>query len=374
MEVKTQKVPKKALLFNEQSDGVLSFSAKEEGEGQKLTMLGYSGALMDHWWWGKVAVDVKGVKFGRKPYPILEDHMTEKKIGVAFSAETKDNKIFFPEIKPLKNQYAEEVLNNMEAGFPYQASISIKPSKIEQIKEGSSAEVNGFTVKGPAVIFRESLFRESSVCTFGVDNNTETKAFSEREEDLVEFSYSIVGEENIETEEKIMDLKELKEKHPNLVFSIEKEVMDAKDVELSAKDEELSVKNTEIETLKTEITSLSDQLKEKDEQLQEFNRKEVLRKEQDMKASADHIMSEMLNASALPARLHDKIKAFVNYSDFVKEEALDEAAFKAKVEGEIKEWEETFAETTPVKGTGRKTSVDNSEDEDVDRLFNSVQG
>jgi hypothetical protein len=44
------------------------------------------------------------------------------------------------------------------------------------------------------------------------------------------------------------------------------------------------------------------------------------------------------------------------------------------VEGEIKEWEETFAETTSVKGAGRKTSVDNSEDDDVDRLFKSVQG
>ncbi len=369
MTMRTQKVPKKALLFNEQTDGVLSFSQKEGEEEKKLSMLGYSGALMDHWWWGKVAVDVSGVKFGRKPYPILEDHMTEKKIGVAFNVQTDDNKIFFPEIKTLKNKFSEEVLGNMEAGFPYQASISIKPTKIEEVKEGAKAEVNGMKVKGPAMIFRESLFREASLCVFGVDSNTDTKAFSEREEDLVEFSYSVVGEEDIpnnEGEEPIMDLKELKEKHPNLVFSIEKEIADAKNLELSAKD-------TEIETLKTEITSLSENVKEKDSAIQEFTKKETLRKEQDLKASADAITSEMLNASALPDRLHDKIRAFVNYSDFVKEEVLDEAAFKSKIEAEIKEWEETFSETSPVKGSGKKVDNSDNSDDDVDRLFKSVQ-
>lgn len=366
---KTKKVPKAALTFNEQTDGVVSFT-QQEGEERKLSMLGYSGSVMDHWYWGKVAVDISGVKFGRKPYPILEDHMTEKKIGIAFDVDTSNNQINFHEIKPLKNKFAEEVISNMDAGFPYQASISIKPTKLEELKEDSSAEVNGYTMKGPGIIFRESLFRESSCCTFGVDNKTNTKAFSEREEDLVEFSYSVVGEETItnETEEPIMDLKELKEKHPNLVFSIEKEVKDQMDIELSAK-------VTEIDTLKTEITSLSEKIKEKDTAIQEFERKDLQRIEQDLKASADSITKELLNASIIPARLHDKVGKFVNYSDYVKESVLDEAAFKEAVDKEIKEWEATFSEEGVVKGAGKR--VDNSqndEDADVERLFKSVQG
>ena len=368
MLTKTQKVPKNALVFNEQADGVLSFS-QNEGEEKKLAMLGYSGALMDHWWWGKVAVDVSGVKFGRKPYPILEDHMTEKKIGVAFSVDSSNNQINFPEIKPLKNKFSEEVLSNMEAGFPYQASISIKPTKIEEVTDGASADVNGYTVKGPAVIFRESTFRESSVCVFGVDNKTNTKAFSEREEDLLELSYSVVGEEIINTpqkEENIMDLKELKEKYPNLVFSLEQEVAEKYATDLAQKDGEISVLNGS-------ITSLTEEIKGLEGKVQEFTKKEEQRKEHDLKVSADATTSEMLNASALPARLHEKIKQFVNYSDFVKDGALDEAAFKAKIESEIKEWEETFSENPVLKGSGKKV-VDNSEDDDVERLFKSVQG
>ena len=369
MTIRTQKVPKKALLFNEPIDGVLSFSQKEGEEGKKLSMLGYSGALMDHWWWGKVAVDVEGVKFGRKPYPILEDHLTEKKIGVAFSVDTSNHQINFPEIKPLNNKFSDEVLGNMEAGFPYQASISIKPTRIEEVKEGASTEVNGMKIKGPAMIFRESLFRESSVCTFGVDSSTNTKAFSEREEDLVELSYSVEGEEviNNEMEESIMDLKELKEKYPNLVFSLEQEVSEKYKTDLSEKD-------GEIQKLNDSIASLSEESKEKDAKIAEFSKKETLRKEQDLKASADSITSETLNASALPIRLHEKVKAFVNYSEFVKEDTLDEAAFKQKLEAEIKEWEETFSEASPVKGAGKKPSVDNTEDDDVERLFKSVQG
>lgn len=371
MTIKTQKVPKKALLFNDPVDGVLSFSQKEGEEGKKLSMLGYSGALMDHWWWGKVAVDVEGVKFGRKPYPILEEHMTEKKIGVAFSVDTSNHQINFPEIKPMSNEFAEEVLSNMEAGFPYQASISIKPSKIEELKEGTTAKVNGFTVKGPAVIFRESLFRESSVCTFGVDSNTQTKAFSDKEEDLIELSYSVEGEEvvNNTMEEDVMDLKELKEKYPNLVFSLEQEVTEKHQVELTDKD-------TQIDGLNQTITSLTEEKKGLDEKIQGFEKKEALRVEQDLKASAASLASEMLNASALPQRVHPKIQQFVNYSDFVKDSVLDEAAFKARIETEIKEWEETFSES-PIKGAGNTQQTDNSEqqeEDDVDRMFKSVQG
>ena len=152
----------------------------EEGDIRKASMLGYSGKPMEHPWFGQIIVDVAGIDFRHPRIPILEDHDSKKKIGFSDKVDLKDNQVYFDEITVLDNPIADEFYKNAKKGFPYQASISIYPKKIEELTdEKASTEVNGYKVKGPGIIFRESVFRESSVTTFGMDHRTNSKTYNE---------------------------------------------------------------------------------------------------------------------------------------------------------------------------------------------------
>lgn len=172
----TVKVPEKALQFSDNLD--IEF---DDSDNQKAKMLGYSGKPMSHPLFGDLVVDVSGINFIYDRIPILEDHDDEKKIGFSSEPSTEENKVYFDDITLLDNYFAKEFQKNSKKGFPYQASISFYPKKLEDVREGAEAEVNGFKIKGPALIFRESDFRESSVVTFGMDHRTSSVAQSNKD-------------------------------------------------------------------------------------------------------------------------------------------------------------------------------------------------
>ena len=82
---KTVKLTRGAMqLVDENCFAAVRFT---DGDGEKkpqLDMLAYSGGIIKgHWYWGDLAIDLSGMSFPKKKFPILEDHMTDKKIGFA---------------------------------------------------------------------------------------------------------------------------------------------------------------------------------------------------------------------------------------------------------------------------------------------------
>ena len=57
-------------------------------------------------------------------------------------------------------------------GTEFEASVRIEPAKVELLKKGQEAKVNGQDVKGPIHIFRKNLVSEVSFVLFGADKNT----------------------------------------------------------------------------------------------------------------------------------------------------------------------------------------------------------
>jgi hypothetical protein len=68
----------------------------------------------------------------------------------------------------------------MKEGVPYQASINFGGDgiKIEQVQEGASVQVNGYTLAGPACVIREWPLRGVAICPYGADENTDASSFS----------------------------------------------------------------------------------------------------------------------------------------------------------------------------------------------------
>ena len=193
------RIPEKAFIFDEQDDGNRINLTKSE-DSPIMEMEAYSGGIIrNHFIWDKLAIDVSGIRFGKPPYPILEQHDSDRKIGVANKKpDISDNKVKFSGIQVLNNEDAQEFYNNSKEGFPYQASVKIIGSKLEELAEGEKAEVNGYTLEGPGVIFRESQFKEASVCVFGADPKTSAQAFDEDNDNMYEVE--LVGGEEEEHE------------------------------------------------------------------------------------------------------------------------------------------------------------------------------
>jgi len=366
-------IPRGAMRFVE--TGPDCFAVVEqlaEDKPPKLKMVGYSGGLIKgHWYWGDLAIDLKGIEFPLSKYPVLEDHNTDLKIAFTGKPDVSNGKLELnPETsKFLDTEASRQFQKNSLAGFPYQSSIYARPSVVERLSDGEKAEVNGMTVRGPASIWRKAAFKECSACVFGWDGKTQASAFSKTEMEEVDIEYldkggesSLLSEEGKQTilktinqgkEEKLMDVKELREKHPDLVVQLTEEVTNSVTETVTA-----LVTTQLTEGFNAEKTALEAKLAAKDQtidgqgtRLAQLEKNDTIRGANERQTLADRIWESKLSESALDAGMHEKIRAMITHTKFVKDDVLDETAFAEAVDAEIKDWEGRMKGSS-IQGTG----------------------
>jgi hypothetical protein len=331
----TQKIPKGALRFVEPGcHAYLEFADDGKGEQKpsRINMVGYSGGVIkDHWWWGNLSIDLAGMEFSQKRYPILENHNDSLKIAHMSKPEIKDGKLMAPEdTQFVDTPAAQEFIKLSKDGFPYQSSISAKPTVVERVEEGAFSEVNGYKFKGPGSIWRKSTFREMSVCVFGWDSKTSASAFSHDVTEDVEYTEERVSLSDQKTNEgeevkEVMDLKELREKHPNLFTEI---------IELG-KQGAVDALSTSIKSLTDSVAAMATSLKKVEEDNQKLSQE---LKDKELTNEVDLICSEKLSSSNIPKSLHKKVRDLVPHSKFMKDGVLDREAFGKALDSEIVFW------------------------------------
>lgn len=204
-----------ACTFNLRELSVVEFADPETKN--RFSIIGYSGDIIPkHWCWGNFAIDLSGLKFAKKKTPVLYRHDRDSRLGFA------DEQIIDKNVRVtglfLKNDGAQGIRNDMIEGFPFEASLFVPPSKVEQISEGASAEVNGKTLHGPGAIFREAVVKEVSLLTFGADGKTSAKVFAESDEENIEYETFKLGDNDMDqNENKVPETVEaFKELYPKL--------------------------------------------------------------------------------------------------------------------------------------------------------------
>ena len=144
-----------------------------------IRMLARTNQPLDHWYWGRIVHDMEGMKFHKDSIVVDYCHDEDKIIGYLDSHGTSDSGFTCEgALVRIPGGKAEEVIVNGANGVPYEASIYWDPDSgviVEQIGEGMSSEVNGFTFHGPGVIIRECKLRAVAVCPHGYDMNAETQ-------------------------------------------------------------------------------------------------------------------------------------------------------------------------------------------------------
>jgi len=148
-----------------------------------------------------------------------------------------------------------------------------------------------------------------------------------------------------------MDLKELKEKHPDLVEQLKLETLEEAQEQFKKQESEWEEKFSKMEE---NMNKLSDRLAVSDKEI-------TLSREEANQEKADRIYAEMLSESRVADRFYEKVKNMVRFTKFVEKgtNKLDVDKFKEALAAEIKDWEDSGA-TTDVLGMG--TSSRDEED------------
>lgn len=395
MAIKTKKVPRASLRLL--SGGANAYAMKDEDGKPKLQMTVYSGKIIpNHWYWGNLSIDLQGGVFDKTKYPVLEDHLTSKKIAFTGKPIIEDDIQLNPEkTEFVDTEVSAEFQRLSSQGFPYQASIYATPLAIEWVKSGVSVDVNGYKLKGPGAIWRKWRFNEASVCVFGADSKTSSKAFSNQ--DLAEIQMSEEGSReevmlsrdgvdgdldtfnNKKEVSKKMDMtvEKFKEEYPEIYQEILKMAEKGK-----TSDKDFSELSATVADLTEKVKKLSEENENVQKENVSLKKEVVVFKEKAMKSDAEKKFDEILAEKEVPERFHSKIKSMVSYNKFVdsETETLDMEKFTEAVKSEVDSWSELF--TDIVKGVGTlNRSTDDSEaknkkeqEEEDNKLSDSLLG
>lgn len=377
------KVPKGALRLVEHGQAVCVFAEEDElGKKKKpqMKMQAYTGGVIKgHWYWGNLSIDLDGMTFSGKKFPILENHMTDRKIAFTGRPLVEDNAL---NINPnttkfVDTEYSTEFQKLSAEGFPYQASIYAKPLVIQRLAEKEVADVNGYQFKGPGTIWRKCEFKEASVCVFGWDSKTSSSAFSREEtEDIDMVDYMDKNTQLADTDDGViddisnnstpeggensMDLNTLKKDHPEVAAQLTEEVTQSVTAELTVKF------NQERDGFQATIETQTDRIAQ-------LEKNDAIRSERELAFQAETIFDSQLAQSDVSPHLFDKVKAMVKHSKFVIDGILDIAKFTEAVDAEISDWEGRGA-TQKVMGAGfARRQVDDNNGADDQQLAEENQ-
>jgi len=163
----------------------------------KFRMIANSGAVIAHPYWGNFAIDLDGLKIGRKRKPALRDHDSQRIVGWTHSIEIGEEGLVAEGTFTESTADGREVLDMLRDGFPWQASVFVPPKRIEKVADGETVSVNGHTLEGPGHVFRESSLREVTFTALGADENTDAAQLSS---DTMTIKASVFSVSPVETE------------------------------------------------------------------------------------------------------------------------------------------------------------------------------
>jgi hypothetical protein len=153
----------------------VQISAAAEGESANkpatFSSTFYTGGPLNIAGWDMpVVVDLAGLEVSNVLVANL-DHDQTKRVG-NFDV-VNDGKSLVANGKATAATAArDEVVNSARAGYQWQSSLEVAPSKVEELKKGQTATVNGQEITGPAYITRKGTLKGFGFVSHGADDNT----------------------------------------------------------------------------------------------------------------------------------------------------------------------------------------------------------
>jgi len=197
---------------------------KDGDRTREFLITGYTGARVNSWF-GDIVVDISGIQTKEK-MPILREHARDRVVG--YGDAWKEDNFYISGQFSKSTADAKEVLALAEEGYPWQASISVRPTKVERLEdEKTKSIVNGREESGPLEIWRESKVGEVSFVSLGADDNTAAISMSEEKyvvetlSCLPDLSWDNNNNQEKTEEDMEITLDLIKQENPELLVEIE---------------------------------------------------------------------------------------------------------------------------------------------------------
>lgn len=165
-------LPKTAFQFL--APAAISGQGAGASESERtLTGVAYSGEIItDHGYWQRLVIDLASLSVDT-PIPLLSCHDQDETVGMVTLATTQAGNLaiearLFADV----DDEAASIAAKADKGFPWQLSVGIWPTSIEEVQPGANLSINNRTFQGPITVFRGGRVREISVCAIGADSRT----------------------------------------------------------------------------------------------------------------------------------------------------------------------------------------------------------
>ena len=166
---------KHAPLYLEAPAPTLSPPATGDGPRRRtFSGIAYSGEPVSYWG-SPLVIDLASLSLPAQ-CPVLLQHERDKRVGVC-TLSVVDGALH-SQGHLLANEDAQALAADADGGFPWQLSVHAEPGSVEEVKSGVQIQVNGRTLAGPIVIYRQTRIRELSFTPTGVDYRTEAHVLS----------------------------------------------------------------------------------------------------------------------------------------------------------------------------------------------------
>lgn len=190
--------------------GQLSVDSAEDGKKKRtFSGIAYSGEVItDHWFWDRIIFDLDSMQLKGR-IPALLEHRSSQRAGAINTHSINHQTGLTVTGDLMSNEFGTQVAQDSDDGFPWQMSVRIEPSAIEEIQAGASVTVNGKIHQGPITVFRGGRIREVSFCALGADDNTnavaanhnpKSKTFNKEDTNVTELEQAKAAQKKAEEE------------------------------------------------------------------------------------------------------------------------------------------------------------------------------
>lgn len=154
----------------------------EPAQLRRFKMVAYTGAAMRvGGYYQPVVVDLAGMEISNQRAPVLRGHDPERIVGHTEAIEVTEGgrRLNAAGVISGVGEDAGQVLTLAANGFPWQASIGARPTRVEHVEAGQKVSVNGRSFTGPLTVVRQAKLSEISFVPMGADSATTAVVASE---------------------------------------------------------------------------------------------------------------------------------------------------------------------------------------------------
>jgi hypothetical protein len=154
----------------------ITASGADTKKAPRVSIVAYTGDLIQVPVWGRVAFDLSGLEIGEQ-IPLLADHdaSLEGVVGRGTARVVGGKELVIEGTLSTATDAGRQVIDLAREGHKLRASVGINPTAIRSVREGERVAVNGRTLVAPAGGFRlveKGRLREVSILPLGADDGS----------------------------------------------------------------------------------------------------------------------------------------------------------------------------------------------------------